>query len=137
MYLLVFINVVIIMMDVALLSIEYASLLILETIIKGVFYSFKLKLEFAILGRLVKFVSSGQGDSVESGSLNTGSSSLSPQRLENPQTRSIEGQLEEGHTRHLETLSPTQNAATSCCPPQSQGSSSSSQIPLKELGFQE
>lgn len=53
---LVFINIVIIVMDSALLSIEYASLYLLETVIKGVCYSIKLKLEFAILGRLVKFV---------------------------------------------------------------------------------
>ena len=53
---LVFINVVIILMDTALLSIEYASLYLLETVVKGVCYSIKLKLEFAILSRLVKFV---------------------------------------------------------------------------------
>jgi hypothetical protein len=53
---LVFINVVIILMDTALLSIEYASLYLLETVTKGVCYSIKLKLEFAILSRLVKFV---------------------------------------------------------------------------------
>jgi len=53
---LVFINIVIIIMDTALLSIEYASLYLLETVAKGVCYSIKLKLEFAILSRLVKFV---------------------------------------------------------------------------------
>jgi hypothetical protein len=53
---LVFINIVIILMDTALLSIEYASLYLFETVIKGVCYSIKLKLEFAILSRLVKFV---------------------------------------------------------------------------------
>lgn len=53
---LVFINIVIIVMDTALLSIEYASLYLLETVTKGVCYSIKLKLEFAILSRLVKFV---------------------------------------------------------------------------------
>ncbi|KAK6380122.1 hypothetical protein LTS17_005310 [Exophiala oligosperma] len=50
------INVLIIIMDVGLLGLECASLYILETTIKPVFYSIKLKLEFAILGRLVKFV---------------------------------------------------------------------------------
>ena len=53
---LVFINIVIILMDTALLSIEYASLYLLETVTKGVCYSIKLKLEIAILSRLVKFV---------------------------------------------------------------------------------
>ena len=56
---LVFINVAIILMDTALLSMEYASLYLLETVVKGVCYSIKLKLEFAILSRLVKFVGGG------------------------------------------------------------------------------
>lgn len=47
------INVLIIMMDVALLGIEYASLFLYETILKGFLYSIKLKFEFAILSRLV------------------------------------------------------------------------------------
>jgi hypothetical protein len=53
---LILINVVIIVMDLALLGLECASLYILETLLKGVVYSVKLKLEFAILGKLVKFV---------------------------------------------------------------------------------
>jgi hypothetical protein len=53
---LVLINAVIIVMDLALLGLEAASLYILETMTKGVIYSIKLKLEFAILGKLVKFV---------------------------------------------------------------------------------
>ncbi|KAL6243754.1 hypothetical protein RBB50_009187 [Rhinocladiella similis] len=56
MYQLMAINVLIIIMDIGLLGLECASLYILETTIKPVFYSIKLKLEFAILGRLVKFV---------------------------------------------------------------------------------
>ncbi|EME80495.1 uncharacterized protein MYCFIDRAFT_14397, partial [Pseudocercospora fijiensis CIRAD86] len=55
---LIFINVVIILMDLALLGLECASLYILETLLKGVIYSIKLKLEFAILSKLVKFVGS-------------------------------------------------------------------------------
>jgi hypothetical protein len=43
-------------MDIALLSLEYASLYLLETVIKGLCYSIKLKLEFAILSQLVNFV---------------------------------------------------------------------------------
>lgn len=59
---LIFINVVIIVMDLALLGLECASLYILETLLKGVIYSIKLKLEFAILSKLVKFVG---GDATE------------------------------------------------------------------------
>lgn len=55
MYQLITINVVIIIMDLGLLGIECASLYILETLVKGVVYSIKLKLEFAILGKLVRF----------------------------------------------------------------------------------
>lgn len=53
---LVIINLVIIIMDLGLLGLEAASLYILETLVKGVVYSIKLKLEFAILGKLVNFV---------------------------------------------------------------------------------
>lgn len=53
---LVLINTIIIVMDLGLLGLEAASLYILETLTKGVIYSIKLKLEFAILGKLVNFV---------------------------------------------------------------------------------
>lgn len=53
---LILINAVIIGMDLGLLGLECASLYILETLLKGVIYSIKLKLEFAILGKLVNFV---------------------------------------------------------------------------------
>ena len=53
---LVLINAIIIVMDLGLLGLEAASLYILETLTKGVIYSIKLKLEFAILGKLVNFV---------------------------------------------------------------------------------
>lgn len=54
------INAVIIAMDLGLLGLEAASYYILETMLKGVVYSIKLKLEFAILGKLVHFVGGGQ-----------------------------------------------------------------------------
>lgn len=57
---LLLINAVIIVMDLALLALEAKSLYILETLFKGVIYSIKLKLEFAILGKLVKFVGGNQ-----------------------------------------------------------------------------
>jgi hypothetical protein len=53
---LICINVLIIALDIGLLGIEYASLFLLETILKGFVYSIKLKFEFAILGRLVDAV---------------------------------------------------------------------------------
>ena len=58
------INAIIIIMDLLLLSLEAASLYILETLFKGVLYSIKLKLEFAILGKLVNFVGGNRADSV-------------------------------------------------------------------------
>jgi hypothetical protein len=47
-------------MDVALLGVEFANLYIIEATFKGVVYSIKLKLEFAVLGKLVNFVTSNQ-----------------------------------------------------------------------------
>lgn len=61
---LIVINAIIILMDLGLLSLEAASLYILETLTKGVLYSIKLKLEFAILGKLVKFVGGSRADSI-------------------------------------------------------------------------
>ncbi|KAL4896602.1 hypothetical protein BDV59DRAFT_171050 [Aspergillus ambiguus] len=56
MYQLVAINIIIIAMDLALIIVEYNNLYIMETMIKGVIYSIKLKLEFAVLGKLVHIV---------------------------------------------------------------------------------
>ncbi|KFY64901.1 hypothetical protein V496_02931 [Pseudogymnoascus sp. VKM F-4515 (FW-2607)] len=55
MYQLTLINIIVIIMDMGLLAMEYASLFLVQAISKGVFYSIKLKLELAILNRLVKF----------------------------------------------------------------------------------
>lgn len=54
------INVFIIALDVGLLVIEYLDLIVYEQTFKGVIYSIKLKLEFAILGKLVKIVRNGR-----------------------------------------------------------------------------
>jgi hypothetical protein len=43
-------------MDILLLGFEFANLYILEASFKGVVYSIKLKLEFAVLGKLVQLV---------------------------------------------------------------------------------
>lgn len=59
MFQLLALNVIIFVMDVGLLSCEYANLYIIETTLKGAVYSIKLKLEFAVLGKLVSFVTSG------------------------------------------------------------------------------
>ncbi|KAJ4370444.1 hypothetical protein N0V83_004962 [Neocucurbitaria cava] len=56
MYQLLVINVIIITMDLALLGVEFANLYLIETTLKGVVYSIKLKLEFAVLGKLVQLV---------------------------------------------------------------------------------
>lgn len=58
MYQLLVINTIIIAMDVALLAVEFANLYLIETTLKGVVYSIKLKLEFAVLGKLVQIVRS-------------------------------------------------------------------------------
>ncbi|KAH8703937.1 hypothetical protein BGW36DRAFT_288726 [Talaromyces proteolyticus] len=50
------INVLIIAMDIAILVVEYMSYFVWEQELKVVIYSIKLKLEFAILSELVKFV---------------------------------------------------------------------------------
>lgn len=56
MYQILAINVIIIVMDVALLATAFANLYLIETTLKGVVYSIKLKLEFAVLGKLVQIV---------------------------------------------------------------------------------
>lgn len=55
MWQLIFVNCFIILIDVALLGVEYASLYTLETTLKGIVYSIKLRLEFAVLNQLVAF----------------------------------------------------------------------------------
>lgn len=56
MYQLLAINVIIITMDLALLGLEFANFYLVETTLKGAVYSIKLKLEFAVLGKLVQLV---------------------------------------------------------------------------------
>lgn len=58
-------------MDLVLLGMEAGSLYILETMLKGVVYSIKLKLELAVLGKLVKLVGSSRSGSQQSSSLAT------------------------------------------------------------------
>ncbi|KAF8851009.1 hypothetical protein BDZ45DRAFT_661169 [Acephala macrosclerotiorum] len=59
------INLVIIGLDIALLCLEYLNLSVIEQTFKGLAYSFKLKMELAILGKLVEVAhanSGGQAD---------------------------------------------------------------------------
>src|SRR5439155_20738077 len=58
MYQLLSINLIIILMDLGLLAVEYANMYVVETTIKGTTYSIKLKLEFAVLDKLVHLVNS-------------------------------------------------------------------------------
>ena len=53
------INLIIVALDIALLVVEYRDLRVYEQTFKGVIYSIKLKLEFAILGKLVQIVHAG------------------------------------------------------------------------------
>ena len=54
------VNLIIVVLDIALLTIEYLDYRTLEQTVKGFVYSVKLKMEFAILGKLVDLVQSTQ-----------------------------------------------------------------------------
>ncbi|KAJ6094561.1 hypothetical protein N7467_002074 [Penicillium canescens] len=56
MYHLIGINCAIMIMDLVLLSLEYANFYAVQITLKGFVYSLKLKLEFAVLGRLVDLI---------------------------------------------------------------------------------
>ena len=56
MYQLIGINCTIIAMDLLLLGLEYANFYAVQITLKGFIYSLKLKLEFAVLGRLVDLI---------------------------------------------------------------------------------
>ncbi|KAL4803163.1 hypothetical protein BDV18DRAFT_44069 [Aspergillus unguis] len=64
MHQLVGINVAIVVMDLVLLGLEYASIYAIQITLKGVIYSVKLKLEFAVLGKLVDVVHNNQRTNV-------------------------------------------------------------------------
>lgn len=56
---LVGINVVMLAMDLILVSLQFADQLATQVTLQGMFYSIKLKLEFAVLGKLVDVIHSG------------------------------------------------------------------------------
>lgn len=70
-YQLVAINVIIMAGDISLLGIEYGNLYIQETMWKPVLYSLKLKLEFAVLSKLIKFAGGGGTQSADYGRKST------------------------------------------------------------------
>lgn len=53
---LVWVNVFIIFLDMALLSTEYASLFMIQTVFKAAIYSIKLRFEFVVLNQLMEIV---------------------------------------------------------------------------------
>ncbi|EEA22571.1 hypothetical protein TMatcc_001420 [Talaromyces marneffei ATCC 18224] len=61
-YQLIAVNVLIILMDLTLLVLEYASEYAIQICLKGAVYSIKLKLEFAVLGQLVDFIRNKNGN---------------------------------------------------------------------------
>ncbi|KAK7177717.1 integral membrane protein [Paraphaeosphaeria sporulosa] len=68
-YQLLAINVIIIALDIVLIVVGFANIYLIETTLKGVVYSVKLKMEFAILGKLVQIVQSKSSSSDQPGSL--------------------------------------------------------------------
>jgi hypothetical protein len=78
MYQLFLINFIIISMDLGLLGLECASLYVIQVSVKPMVYSIKLKLEFAVLGRLVKFVSCNSANNTGSGGSQSRRSSTMP-----------------------------------------------------------
>jgi hypothetical protein len=67
-YQLLIINVLILAMDVVLLGVQYSNDRSVQVQLKGFVYSLKLKLELAVLSRLVSFVERSRIDSRESSS---------------------------------------------------------------------
>ncbi|OJJ56199.1 hypothetical protein ASPSYDRAFT_92388 [Aspergillus sydowii CBS 593.65] len=63
------INVVILGLDVVVVVFQYAGLFSLQVVFKPVAYSIKLRLEYAILGRLVVFATGAQGSTSSGRSL--------------------------------------------------------------------
>lgn len=72
---LLLINIIVILMDIGIIAMQYASQFLLQAISKGVFYSIKLKLELAILSRLVKFVRNSSEEFIEMPTSGTSTSS--------------------------------------------------------------
>ncbi|PKY04940.1 hypothetical protein P168DRAFT_213717, partial [Aspergillus campestris IBT 28561] len=59
MYYLVGINAAMLVMDLILVSVQFANYFAIQSTLQGMFYSIKLKLEFAVLGKLVDVINHG------------------------------------------------------------------------------
>lgn len=94
------INVLIIMLDIALLVVEYLNGREYEQTFKGAVYSIKLKLEFAILGKLVHIVRNG--NRVLSNAIGDTAEFVDETRNASDVTR-IEANLHRKDSRHLWT----------------------------------
>lgn len=57
---LIWVNVIIVFLDLTILGLEYSGLYDIQTAYKGLVYSVKLKLEFSILNRLVELTKNGK-----------------------------------------------------------------------------
>ena len=64
---LLWINVAIILMDIAMLTMEYLGKYYLEAVMKGAIYSVKLKLEFAVLNQLMQIASASRNRAIMPG----------------------------------------------------------------------
>lgn len=110
MYQLLAINTIIIAMDVALLAVEFANMYLIETTLKGVVYSVKLKLEFAVLGKLVQIVRSNSNSSDRQGSVNRQGTATGIELEKLPTARSGSGNgSARGTARRSSTIGRAQN----------------------------
>ena len=66
MYQLLAINILIIVMDILVIAIEFIGLYYIQVLLKDTIYSIKLKLEFAVLGKLTAIVEAGHIELVQS-----------------------------------------------------------------------
>ena len=62
---LIYVNIIIVFLDITILALEYAGLYDIQTAYKALVYAVKLKLEFSILNRLIELT---QGDNKNNGS---------------------------------------------------------------------
>lgn len=98
------INVFIVVMNIALLAIEYKSLFLWEQGVKVITYSVKLKLEFAVFGQLIEFVQHRTGNTLSDPTgVNTGAFvELSGSRTKkDTKARSMTGK---GQAIHMEDI---------------------------------
>ncbi|KAH8667524.1 hypothetical protein BGZ60DRAFT_505769 [Tricladium varicosporioides] len=65
---LIYVNVIIVLLDITILGLEYSGLYDIQTTYKGLVYSVKLKLEFSILNRLVELTKSTKSSSYNNSS---------------------------------------------------------------------